>query len=62
MTKHLADQPRTQGGARLREFLRQDRTATVHPAIHSLHRQPKTRDDASRKTGEYARIERGRTT
>ncbi|WP_378947000.1 hypothetical protein [Paracoccus sp. R86501] len=62
MTKHLADQPRTQGTARLREFLKQERAASVHPAIRSLHSQPKTRDDASRKTSEYARIARGQTT
>lgn len=59
MTKHIADQPRMQGTARMREFLRQERMDKLHPAIRSLHSQPKSRDPRSRKAAEYARIERG---
>ncbi|WP_182911485.1 hypothetical protein [Paracoccus sp. JM45] len=37
MTRHLADQPRTRGTARAREFLKQERAAFMHPAIRSLY-------------------------
>ncbi|MDN5567148.1 MAG: hypothetical protein L0G27_00090 [Paracoccus sp. (in: a-proteobacteria)] len=60
MTKHLADQPRTRGMARTREFLRQERTEGMHAAIRALHSQPQTRAGDSRKATEYARIARGR--
>jgi hypothetical protein len=60
MTRHISDQPRTRGTARAREFLKQERAATMHPAIRSLHSQPQTRSDDSRKASEYARIARGK--
>jgi hypothetical protein len=46
----------------MREFLKQDRAASLHPAIRSLHSQPQTRSADSRKAGEYARIARGKLT
>lgn len=59
MTRHLADQPRTRGNARLREFLRQEREVGPHPATLTLQARPKARDDNPRKTTEYLRIARG---
>lgn len=61
MSKHISDQPREQGNARLREFTRQEREAGTHPAIATLRSRPKDRDGDGRKTAEYARIERGHT-
>lgn len=60
MTRHLADQPRTRGSARTREFLKQERAEGMHAAIRALHSQPKARSDDSRKATEYARIARGK--
>lgn len=62
MTRHLADQPRTRGTARAREFLKHERAMGLHAAIRSLHSQPKTRSDDNRKASEYARIARGKLT
>lgn len=61
MTKHLSDQPRSQDGARLREYTRQERESGTHPAIETLRSRPKTRGDDNRKTSEFVRIERGET-
>lgn len=58
MSRHLSDQPRTQGNARLREFTRQDRESGMHLAITALHRQPKDRGTENRRLAEFARIER----
>lgn len=58
--KHVSDQPRGHGAARMREFTRQDREAGQHPAIATLHSRPKTRGDENRKTSEFLRIDRGR--
>ena len=59
MTRHLADQHRTRGNARLREYLRQERAEMPHTATLSLQARPKARDDRDRKTAEYVRIARG---
>lgn len=59
MTKHIADQDRTRGQARLRHFLRQEREDMPHSATLSLQARPKARDDRTRKPVEYSRIERG---
>lgn len=61
MTKHLSDQPRSQDGARLREYTRQERESGTHPAIEALRTRPQTRGDDNRKAAEYIRIERGET-
>ncbi|MBM3604551.1 MAG: hypothetical protein FJX25_07275 [Alphaproteobacteria bacterium] len=62
MSRHIADQPRTRGGARLREFLRQERAEELHQVIRTLHARPQTRVEDSRKASEYARISRGHLT
>ncbi|TRW99327.1 hypothetical protein FNJ84_01245 [Paracoccus sp. M683] len=62
MTKHVGDQPRDHGTARLREYTRQERESGTHPAVAALHSRPKDRSGDGRKTAEYARIERGHTT
>lgn len=59
MTKHISDQPRTQHGARLREFTRQERESGTHPAVAILRARPKSRGEDNRKTAEFLRIERG---
>lgn len=61
MTKHLSDQPRSQTGARMREFARQDRESGTHPAIEALRSRPRDRDAENHTAQEFARIERGRT-
>lgn len=61
MTKHISDQPRSQGNARLREYTRQEREAVPHPTVMALHSRPKDRSGDGRKTAEYARIERGQS-
>ncbi|MFV0302223.1 MAG: hypothetical protein ACK5IP_15360 [Paracoccus sp. (in: a-proteobacteria)] len=61
MSKHVSDQPRKQGAARLREYTRQERESGTHPAVTALHSRPKDRSGEGRKTAEYARIERGHT-
>ena len=58
MSKHISDQPRMQGGARLREFTRQEREASTHPAINTLRARPQMRGDDNRKIAEFTRIER----
>lgn len=62
MSKHVTDQPRDTGNVRLREYTRQERESGQHPAVTALHSRPKDREGENRKTAEYARIERGRTT
>lgn len=59
MSKHISDQPRSQGSQRLTEFTRQERETGLHPAIEQLRTRPKTRGETGRKTAEYLRIERG---
>lgn len=61
MTKHVSDQPRSNDGARLREYTRQERESGIHPSVAALHSRAKNRDDDGRKAKEYARIERGQT-
>ena len=61
MTKHLSDQPRSQTGARMREFARQDRESGTHPAVEALRTRPRDRDDENRTTQEFVRIDRGHT-
>ncbi len=58
MSRHIADQSRTRGNARLTAFLRQARAALPHPATLQLQSRPKTRD-AAVKPAHYLRIERG---
>lgn len=58
MSRHLADQPRARGTARIREFLRQNRAETPHAATLSLQTRPKSRDEKNRKAVEYLRIAR----
>lgn len=62
MTRHLGDKPRSHGSARLREYLRQERQNTPHPAILTLLTRPKGQGPSTRKVREFARIERGRLT
>lgn len=58
MTKHLGDQDRSRtDGARLREFLRIERSAGLSKAVEAVHRQPKSRDGQHRMQ-EFLRIER----
>ena len=59
MAKHISDHPRSQSQLRLREFVRQEREAGVHPAIQALRSRPQSRDGDSRKAAEYLRIDRG---
>lgn len=61
MSKHVSDQPRDHGVARLREYTKQEREAGVHPSVTALHSRPKDRSTDGRKTAEYVRIERGHT-
>ncbi|MBU3031034.1 hypothetical protein [Paracoccus marinaquae] len=62
MSKHISDQPRSHGAARLREFTKKERETGLHPAVAALRSRPKTRDGDGRKTAEYVRIERGHLT
>ncbi|WBU52714.1 hypothetical protein [Paracoccus sp. SCSIO 75233] len=63
MTKTLTDHERSTGNGRVRSYVTQERKSGIHPSIAALHRRPHGRDgDDSRKTSEYARIERGRET
>lgn len=59
MSKHVSDQPRTQEGARLREYTRQERESRTHPAVETLRSRPQVRGEENRKAAEYLRIERG---
>ncbi|WBU56453.1 hypothetical protein [Paracoccus sediminicola] len=60
MTKSLTDRERSTGNGRLRSYVTQERESGIHPAITKLHRRPHGRESyESRKTSEYARIERG---
>lgn len=62
MAKHISDQSRSHGAARLREFTRQERESGMHPAIALLRSRPQMRDDeVNRKTVEFMRIARGHT-
>lgn len=58
MSKHITDQPRSQDGARMREFTRQEREAGTHPSITALRTRPQMRAEDNRKAAEYLRIER----
>lgn len=58
MTKHVSDQPRMQAGARLREYTRQERQASTHPAIAALRGRPQMRGEENRKAAEFLRIDR----
>ena len=58
MSKHIIDQPRVRDSARLREFLRQEREASLHPAIETLRSRPQMRAEENRRAMEYTRIER----
>lgn len=62
MTKHVSDQPRSHGAARLREYTRQEREAGTHPAVETLRTRPKERSEENRKAAEFARIDRGKLT
>lgn len=59
MSKHISDQPRGHGTARLREYTRQERESRTHPAIETLRSRPQMRGEDNRKTAEFLRIERG---
>ncbi|HMQ40868.1 MAG TPA: hypothetical protein PKC09_06285 [Paracoccus sp. (in: a-proteobacteria)] len=60
MTKTVTDHERSTGSGRVRAYVSQDRQSGTHPAVTALHRRPHEREgDDSRKTSEYARIERG---
>lgn len=61
MTKHISDQPREHGGARTREFIKQERESGTHPAVDALRSRPKDRDGENRRAEEFTRIERGRS-
>lgn len=61
MTKHVSDQPRSQGNARLREYTRQERESLPHPTVMALRSRPRDRDGENHKTAEFVRIERGHT-
>ena len=58
MSKHPIDQPRARGASRMVAFLRQDRADAPSRATLTLQARPQSRDDASRKTAEYLRIQR----
>lgn len=63
MTKTLTDHERSTGNGRVRAYVAQERESGIHPAISTLHRRPHERaGEESRKTSEYARIERGQET
>ena len=59
MTKHVADQTRHRGAARMTQFLRQERATMPHDSSLKLQARPQSRDGQRRKAAEYARIERG---
>ena len=62
MTRSLIDHPRAlDAGRRLREFLRIDRAAGLHPAVLSLHVRVRDNPALDARTREYLRIARGRT-
>lgn len=61
MSRHISDQPREHGTARMREYTRQEREAVPHPTVMALYSRPRDRDGENRKTAEYARIERGQS-
>lgn len=62
MTRHIIDKPGLRDAARrLRQFLRIDREARLHPAIRALH--VRVQDDrGSARVAHYMRIARGRET
>ncbi len=59
MTKHITDHAHRPGETRLREYTEQERHSGVHPAVEALRTRPQTRSEASRKTAEFVRIDRG---
>lgn len=60
MNKHISDQHRMHGHARLREYTRHERETGMHPAILALRSRPQKRGEANRKTAEFLRIARNR--
>lgn len=60
MNKHISDQHRMHGQARLREYTRQERESGMHPAIAALRSRPQDRGAENRKTAEFLRIDRNR--
>lgn len=46
----------------MREFLRQERESSTHPAVTTLRTRPQERDKDSHKAAHFLRIERGRLT
>ncbi|SCY52995.1 hypothetical protein [Paracoccus tibetensis] len=60
MTRHIGDKTRHNGQGRLREYLRQEREAQLHPAVRALISRPKAQAGGARQVREFARIERGR--
>ena len=63
MDEQISDQAQqSDGGTRLREYTRQERESGMHPAIATLRSRPQTRGEENRKTAEFLRIARGRTT
>ncbi len=61
MTKHVADHEHASDGGRLQNFTQQERESSTHPAVDTLRSRPRDRDEASRRTAEFARIQRGET-
>jgi hypothetical protein len=62
MTRSLIVHPRVlDAGRRLREFLRIDRAAGLHPAARALHVRVQDNPAQDARTREYLRIARGRT-
>ncbi|MDT1060708.1 hypothetical protein RM190_02495 [Paracoccus sp. CPCC 101403] len=60
MTRHIADRQHETGAGRIRNFTRQDREATIHPAIQRLLTRRKQEDaGGGRRMAEFLRIERG---
>lgn len=59
MTRHIIDKSSLRDATlRLREFLRIDREAGLHPAVRALH--VRVQDDrANARMAHYLRIERG---
>ncbi len=62
MKRSPLDHPRVaDAGRRLREFLRIDRAAGLHPAIRALHVRVQETPAHDPRTREFLRIARGRT-
>ncbi len=60
MTRHIIDRDTLRDtGLRLREFLRIDREAGLHPAVVKLHATQRHAEDDGQRLRHYLRIERG---